>query len=129
MAFPVVNGTEVLLPPPEGWTVNFAHPYRDDETKRNVLVAFGIEFPIATLFLLQRIYTSCFILRRFLIDDCKCLAPVLCLPRTPKILTQPIFYNRHDYHCLGMTSRSFRLHLNLYLQRHEVSVLPQLLKP
>ncbi|KAK8100597.1 hypothetical protein PG999_010971 [Apiospora kogelbergensis] len=69
MAFPIVNGTEVLLPPPDGWTVDFTHPYRDEATKTNVFLAFGIEFPIATLFLAQRLYTSLFILRKFLIDD------------------------------------------------------------
>ncbi|KAK6850174.1 hypothetical protein PG995_014007 [Apiospora arundinis] len=69
MAFPIINGTEVLLPAPEGWTVNFTHPYRDDATKKDVFLAFGIEFPIATLFLAQRIYTSLFILRKWRIDD------------------------------------------------------------
>ncbi|KAK8034767.1 hypothetical protein PG993_009762 [Apiospora rasikravindrae] len=70
MAFPVINGTEVLLPPPEGWVVNFTHPYRDESTKTNVFLAFGIEFPIATLFLAQRVYTSLFVMRKFLVDDC-----------------------------------------------------------
>lgn len=76
MSFPVINGTEVLLEPPEGWVVNFTHPYRDEETKVKVLVAFGIEFPIATLFLFQRVFTSAFIVRRFRIDDCR--SPVPC---------------------------------------------------
>ena len=71
MAFPIVNGTEVLLPPPEGWTVNFTHPSRDETTKTHVFLAFGIEFPVATLFLAQRVYTSLFILRKFRVDDCK----------------------------------------------------------
>ncbi|KAK7966993.1 uncharacterized protein PG986_001270 [Apiospora aurea] len=69
MAFPVINGTEVLLPPPEGWVVNFTHPYRDESTKTNVFLAFGTEFPIATLFLAQRIYTSLFVMGKFLVDD------------------------------------------------------------
>ncbi|KAK8066072.1 hypothetical protein PG997_012819 [Apiospora hydei] len=69
MAFPVINGTEVLLPPPEGWVVNFTHPYRDETTKTNVFLAFGIEFPIATLFLAQRVYTSLFVMGKFLVDD------------------------------------------------------------
>ncbi|KAH6658352.1 hypothetical protein BKA67DRAFT_656549 [Truncatella angustata] len=69
MAFPIINGTEVMIPPPDGWVVNFTHPYRDESTKTHVLWAFGIEFPIATLFLIQRIYTSWFVLRKVRIDD------------------------------------------------------------
>lgn len=68
--FPVVNGVEVLMPPPPGWVVNFTNPTRDYVIEREVKWAFGIEYPIATLFLLQRLYTSIFLVRRFLIDDC-----------------------------------------------------------
>ncbi|KAI1861312.1 uncharacterized protein JN550_010991 [Neoarthrinium moseri] len=69
MAFPIINGTEVMLPPPEGWVVNFTHPYRDEQTREHVMWAFGVEFPIATLFLIQRVYTSAYLLRKFRIDD------------------------------------------------------------
>ncbi|KAI0007174.1 hypothetical protein F4779DRAFT_523551 [Xylariaceae sp. FL0662B] len=69
MAFPVINGTEVLIPPPEGWVVNFTHPYRNEKTKHDIYVAFAIEYPIATFFLAQRIYTSLCILRKFRADD------------------------------------------------------------
>ncbi|KAK8136651.1 hypothetical protein PG984_004591 [Apiospora sp. TS-2023a] len=69
MAFPVINGTEVLLAAPEGWVVDFTHPYPDETTKIHVFLAFGIEFPVATLFLAQRIYTSLFVKRKFRIDD------------------------------------------------------------
>ncbi|KAI0177527.1 hypothetical protein BJ166DRAFT_600097 [Pestalotiopsis sp. NC0098] len=69
MSFPVINGTEVLLPPPDGWVVNFTHPYRDETTKAHVLLAFGLEFPISTLFLIQRLYTSYFVLRKLQPED------------------------------------------------------------
>ncbi|KAI1074747.1 hypothetical protein F5B20DRAFT_425452 [Whalleya microplaca] len=69
MAFPIINGTEVLLPPPEGWVVNFSDPYRNEKTTHEVYIAFGLEYPVATLFLLQRIYTSLCILRKFRVDD------------------------------------------------------------
>lgn len=75
MSLPVINGTEVLLPPPDGWVVNFTHPYRDETTKIHVLLAFGLEFPIATLFLIQRLYTSYFVLRKLQPEDCKCIHP------------------------------------------------------
>ncbi|KAK9416630.1 putative Integral membrane protein [Seiridium unicorne] len=69
MAFPIVNGTEVIMEPPEGYHVDFAHPTYDTSTINSHYWAFGIEFPIATLFLAQRVYTSLFVLRKFRIDD------------------------------------------------------------
>jgi hypothetical protein len=74
MSFPVINGTEVLLAPPDGWVVNFTHPYRNEATKSHVHLAFGLEFPIATLFLIQRLYTSYFVLHKLQIEDCRCKA-------------------------------------------------------
>lgn len=68
--YPVVDGVEVLLAPPSGWVVNFTHPTRDYVTERDIKWAFGIEYPIATLFLIQRLYTSLYLVRKFLIDDC-----------------------------------------------------------
>lgn len=68
--FPVVNGVEVLMAPPPGWLVNFTNPTRDYMTVRELKWAFGIEYPIATLFVLQGLYTSIFLVRRLSIDDC-----------------------------------------------------------
>ena len=51
MSFPVVNGVEVLVAPPEGYQVNFAHPHKDTATINSSYWAFGIEFTVAVLFL------------------------------------------------------------------------------
>ncbi|KAH7014425.1 uncharacterized protein B0I36DRAFT_369383 [Microdochium trichocladiopsis] len=69
MAFPIIDGTEVLLPPPAGYEVDFANPSRDSATIISTYVAFGIMFPVAVLFLSQRVYTAAFILRKWRIDD------------------------------------------------------------
>ncbi|KAH9883544.1 hypothetical protein F4778DRAFT_766190 [Xylariomycetidae sp. FL2044] len=69
MAFPSVDDTEVLALAPEGYHVNFTHPTYDSLTIRSSYWAFGVEFPIAVLFLAQRVYTSGFILRKFRVDD------------------------------------------------------------
>lgn len=72
MAFPVINGTEVIIEPPEGYHVDFAHPMYDTFAIHSHYWAFGLEFPVAFFFLLQRMYTSLFVRREFQIDDCKC---------------------------------------------------------
>lgn len=69
-SYPVVGGVEVLLAPPAGWVVNFSNPTRDNSVEREIKWAFGIVYPVATLFLFQRLYTSLFVVRKFLIDDC-----------------------------------------------------------
>jgi hypothetical protein len=71
MSFPVVDGVEVLVEPPEGYQVNFTHPHRDEATINSSYWAFGIEFFFAVLFLGQRVYTASFILREWRSDDCK----------------------------------------------------------
>lgn len=71
MAFLVIDGIEVLLPPPDGYRVNFENPSRDSHTITSSYVAFGTMFPVAFLFLSQRVYTAIFILRKWLIDDSK----------------------------------------------------------
>jgi hypothetical protein len=72
MSFPVVNGVEVAVPPPSGYRVDFENPLTDASMVRNAYWIFGMEFAIATAFLGQRMYTNAVILRKFLIDDCKC---------------------------------------------------------
>ncbi|KAF9874988.1 hypothetical protein CkaCkLH20_07682 [Colletotrichum karsti] len=69
MSFPVVDGVEVLVAPPEGYQVNFTHPFKDTATINSSYWAFGIMFSVAFLFLSQRIYTATFILRKWRIDD------------------------------------------------------------
>ncbi|KAF5009451.1 hypothetical protein FDECE_4334 [Fusarium decemcellulare] len=69
MSFPVVNGTAVAIPPPEGYQVDFDNPTTAGNTIRQAYWIFGIEFAIATAFLGQRMYTNAVLLRKFLIDD------------------------------------------------------------
>ncbi|KAH9897447.1 hypothetical protein F4778DRAFT_793540 [Xylariomycetidae sp. FL2044] len=70
MSFPVINGTEVMLPPPDNWgAVDFDNPHYNYGTRTAIYWAFGWEYPLATLFLAQRMYTSFFILPRFRVDD------------------------------------------------------------
>lgn len=82
-SYPVVDGVEVLLAPPAGWVVNFTNPTRDSVVEKEIKWAFGVEYVIATLFLLQRMYTALVVVRKFLIDDCtwdSCLNFFLCSP-------------------------------------------------
>ncbi|MBE3042165.1 hypothetical protein IMZ48_06210, partial [Candidatus Bathyarchaeota archaeon] len=73
MSFPMVDGVEVLMPPPPdrpSYPVNLTHPYEvDTDTINGSYWAFGIEFPFACLFLAQRIYTSLFVTRNWRSDD------------------------------------------------------------
>lgn len=71
MAFPKVDGVEVLMEPPENYHVDFAHPFKDTATINSSYWAFSIEFFVALLFLGQRVYTASFILRKWRRDDCK----------------------------------------------------------
>lgn len=71
MSFPEVNGVEVLIEPPEGYHVNFTHPYKDTVTINSSYWAFGIEYFVALLFLGQRVYTASFVLGKWHRDDCR----------------------------------------------------------
>lgn len=71
MSFPVVDGVQVLVAPPEGYEVNFAHPFKDTATINSSYWAFSIEFFVALLFFSQRVYTASFVLRKWRSDDCK----------------------------------------------------------
>ncbi|GJD00004.1 integral membrane protein [Colletotrichum higginsianum] len=71
MAFPVVDGVEVMMAPPENYHVNFTNPFKDTATINASYWAFGIEFAVALLFLAQRVYTASFILRKWRSDDCQ----------------------------------------------------------
>lgn len=67
MAFPVVNGTTVLIPPPEGYLVDFENP-QSQSTMEHYLV-FGTLGPLALLCLIQRIYTKLVFSDGIKIDD------------------------------------------------------------
>ncbi|KFY45266.1 hypothetical protein V494_01021 [Pseudogymnoascus sp. VKM F-4513 (FW-928)] len=68
-SYPVVDGVQVLVPPPPGVTPNFDHP-RQHLWLAHYLV-FGIGAPLAFLALCQRLYTKLFLTkaRRLQMDD------------------------------------------------------------
>lgn len=65
--FPTVNGIQVLLPPPSGYTVDLDHPNRIGDTA--AYWAFGIGNTLALLLLGQRLYTKMYIKGAIQIDD------------------------------------------------------------
>ncbi|KAF5024552.1 hypothetical protein F66182_3315 [Fusarium sp. NRRL 66182] len=69
MSFPIVDGVQVAVPPPEGYQVDFDNPQTDAYMVRNAYWIFGFEFAIATVFLGQRMYTNAVLLRKFKLDD------------------------------------------------------------
>lgn len=69
MSFPIVNGVEVAVPPPDGYKVDFDNPETDVSMIRKAFWIFGLEFAFATAFLAQRMYTNAVLLRKFLLDD------------------------------------------------------------
>ncbi|OLN89656.1 hypothetical protein CCHL11_10039, partial [Colletotrichum chlorophyti] len=65
--FPVTNGTETFLKPPDGYVVKFDHPQQQLVLEHYVLSGIGV--PIALLALLQRLYTKIWLSNGFQIDD------------------------------------------------------------
>ena len=65
--FPVVDGVQVLLPPPEGYEVDFDNPQSQFKTEHYVI--FGLMGPIAFFCLLQRLYSKQFLATGLKIDD------------------------------------------------------------
>lgn len=64
-----VNGTETLIPPPEGYVVDFENP-KQQFVIRSYTVA-SVEMFLAFLFLLQRLYTKVVIMKAFQLEDGK----------------------------------------------------------
>lgn len=62
-----VNGTMTIIPPPEGYVVDFAHPQRKLTTEAYTL--FIAENILAFVFLVQRLYTKIRLMKQFQIDD------------------------------------------------------------
>ncbi|ROW07619.1 hypothetical protein VPNG_06795 [Cytospora leucostoma] len=65
--FPTVNGIQVLLPAPSGYTVDLDHPRRIGDIA--AYWAFGIGNTLALLLLGQRLYTKIYIKDGIQIDD------------------------------------------------------------
>ena len=66
-----ITGT---LPPPLGVTPNFVNP---QSIGYRLIIVAAICPAITLTFLSLRIYTKRWILRQFLLDDCKLISPVL----------------------------------------------------
>jgi hypothetical protein len=64
------DGIMGTLPPPPGVNPNFENP---ESQGYRVVLAIAILFPLATIVLFLRVYTSVVIVRNFGTDDCKLL--------------------------------------------------------
>lgn len=65
--FPIINGTQVLRPPPEGYVVDFENPTRQYVLEHYFI--FGIMGTLAFIALLQRFYVKMFLSKGLQIDD------------------------------------------------------------
>jgi hypothetical protein len=73
-----VNGIQTIIPPPDGYEVDFANPQRRLVTETYIL--FILEIIIALCFLVQRLYTKIRLMKQFQIDDG--IAPEECQRRS-----------------------------------------------
>ncbi|KAK3367556.1 hypothetical protein B0H63DRAFT_83670 [Podospora didyma] len=62
-----VNGVPVVMPPPEGYVVDFDNPERNSVTEAYWLFAVGNL--LSLLFVLQRVYVKIFVQRRIQLED------------------------------------------------------------
>ena len=62
-----VDGVVTIIPPPEGYVVDFANPERRLMTEMYTL--FIVENILALIFLAQRLYTKIRLMKQFQIDD------------------------------------------------------------
>ena len=65
----ITDGVATILPPPEGYVVDFANPQRTLMTEAYTL--FIVENILAFTFLVQRLYTKIHLMKQFQIDDGK----------------------------------------------------------
>lgn len=65
--FPVTNGVQTLVPPPEGYVVDFENPQQQKVLEHYLI--FGILGPLAFIALLQRYYTKIFLSKGLQVDD------------------------------------------------------------
>jgi hypothetical protein len=63
------DGVITLLPPPEGYVVNFDNPTRQGEHEAYYIAGFGLA--ISFLFFMQRMYVKIFLAGGLQIDDSK----------------------------------------------------------
>ncbi|KAI5303190.1 hypothetical protein KEM56_007811 [Ascosphaera pollenicola] len=65
--FPTLNGTEVYSLPPPGYHVNFDHPNQTQNAGH--YAAFAIGIVVASVALIQRLYTKQFLAKGLQVDD------------------------------------------------------------
>jgi hypothetical protein len=63
------NGTITIIPPPEGYVVDFENPQVQFVVKSYTVAA--VEITLAFIFLVQRLYTKIAIMKSFQLEDCK----------------------------------------------------------
>lgn len=66
---PVVNGVPVLLPPPDGYVVDFDNPQRRSVKASYIVASIGMV--ISTFFMLQRLYVKSVLRNNLGVDDCR----------------------------------------------------------
>lgn len=64
---PTVNGIPVIMPPPEGYVVDFDNPQRNSVTEAWWL--FGVGNVLCLLFMLQHVYVRMFLRRQIKLED------------------------------------------------------------
>ena len=64
-----IDGVMVLLPPPEGYVVDFDNPTRQGIPDAYFIAGFGLA--ISFLFFMQRMYVKVFLVGGLQLDDCK----------------------------------------------------------
>jgi len=112
-----VNGTMTMIPPPEGYVVDFANPARRLTTE--TYTVFIAENIIAIIFLAQRLYTKIRLMKQFQIDDgtdpdsdkwqlgemlmqiSLCDPRVDALSRDPSVIANGFPVESHRRTCLG----------------------------
>ncbi|KAI4666660.1 hypothetical protein J4E85_006786 [Alternaria conjuncta] len=79
-----VNGVTTIIPPPDGYEVDFANPQRRLVTE--TYVVFIVENILALAFLGQRLYTKIRLMKQFQIDDALLLLGWACSVGTQGLL-------------------------------------------
>ncbi len=70
-----INGVTTVLPPPDGYQVDFEHPQRQYETEMYSVAAVGNLLMFSSL--CQRLYTKIFLAKGLQLDDG--MGPILVL--------------------------------------------------
>ena len=66
------NGTITLIPPPDGYVVDFENPQLNYVTESYIVAA--VEMTLGLLFLIQRLYTKIVLMKSFQLEDGKSLS-------------------------------------------------------